>query len=30
MTITENIVYDLEDKLSESWCLDESKFIDAK
>ena len=30
MTIAENVVYDLEDKFSESWCLDESKFIDAK
>lgn len=29
-TVKENIVYDLEDKLKESWDLDETKFIEAK
>ena len=29
-TVKESIVYDLEDKLKESWSLDETKFIEAK
>ncbi|PKM68409.1 MAG: 5-(carboxyamino)imidazole ribonucleotide mutase [Firmicutes bacterium HGW-Firmicutes-18] len=30
MTVAEKIIYDLEDKLKESWDLDESKFINEK
>ena len=30
MIVAENVVYDLEVKLKESWDLDESKFINAK
>lgn len=30
LAVAEKVIYDLEDKLKESWDLDESKFIDAK